>query len=195
MPVDSSTVEIVVNVRDANSGAAIAGVEKNLTQLGTAGRAAGEKVAVGLRSSGDSLESLAKGFTAGEGSIRTMNAEVRSLQGSIFGDTRAASEFLATLPGVGEAMELAFPVFGASALIGVIGLGTEKVGELPISSWISIGPSGNTRSMLKMRRRKNCSTRRLWRPRTVCSRRRTVKSTTSCEKKQRRWIRERLLME
>ena len=59
MPVDTSTVEIVVNVTDANSGAAIGGVERNLTQLGTAGQAAGKKVGAGLGEiSGHALTSL-----------------------------------------------------------------------------------------------------------------------------------------
>ncbi|HEX4039078.1 MAG TPA: hypothetical protein VHX37_13540 [Acidobacteriaceae bacterium] len=85
----------------------------------------------------DGLKKLANEFTSNEGSIRTMNAEVRSLQGSIFGDTRAASEFLATLPKIGEAMELAFPVFGATALIGVLVMGAEKIHEF-YEKWIDV---------------------------------------------------------
>lgn len=85
----------------------------------------------------DGLKQLERQFTANEGSIRTMNAEVRSLQGSIFGDTRAASEFLATLPKIGEAMELAFPVFGATALIGVLVMGAQKIHEF-YEKWIDV---------------------------------------------------------
>jgi hypothetical protein len=83
------------------------------------------------------LKQLEKEFTANEGSIRTVNAEVRSLQGSIFGDTRAASEFLATLPKIGEAMELAFPVFGATALVGVLVMGIQKIDEFA-KKWLDV---------------------------------------------------------
>ncbi len=80
--------------------------------------------AEGARAAVDALaqsqRSLAEVETGGVGKLRTMNAEVRSLQGGIFGDTRAASEFLNILPGVGKAMEMAFPIFGVAALIGVL---------------------------------------------------------------------------
>jgi hypothetical protein len=48
------------------------------------------------------------------------SAEMRVLEGNIQGSTRAAAAFLTTIPGVGEAMQAAFSVFGAVALAGVI---------------------------------------------------------------------------
>ncbi len=77
-----------------------------------------------------SQETLGDVTTGGQASLRTMNAEIRSLQGSLYGDTRAASEFLRLLPGVGEAMEVAFPLFGAVALAGVIGMAADQVRNL-----------------------------------------------------------------
>jgi hypothetical protein len=47
-------------------------------------------------------------------------AEMRVLEGNIQGSTRAAAAFLTTIPGVGEAMQGAFAVFGAVALAGVV---------------------------------------------------------------------------
>lgn len=44
------------------------------------------------------------------------SAELRVLEGNMMGSTRAAGAFLSTLPGIGQAMQVAFPVFGAIAL-------------------------------------------------------------------------------
>jgi hypothetical protein len=49
------------------------------------------------------------------------SAELRVLSGNLQGSTRAAGAFLATLPGIGVAMQAAFPIFGVVALIGVLG--------------------------------------------------------------------------
>lgn len=79
---------------------------------------------------GSGMKQFEREVTAGEGSIRTMNAELRSLQGTLFGDTRAAAEFLASIKGVGAAMEVAFPVFGIAALAGVLVDAGRKAHEL-----------------------------------------------------------------
>ena len=47
-------------------------------------------------------------------------AEMRIAEGNIQGSTRAAAAFLTTIPGVGEAMQSAFAVFGVVALAGVV---------------------------------------------------------------------------
>lgn len=44
MAVETSAVQIVINVTDANSGAVVAGVTQNLKQLGMAGAGAGAQV-------------------------------------------------------------------------------------------------------------------------------------------------------
>jgi hypothetical protein len=48
------------------------------------------------------------------------SAELRVLEGNFMGSTRAAGAFLSTLPGIGAAMQVAFPVFGAVALGSVL---------------------------------------------------------------------------
>lgn len=58
------------------------------------------------------------------------SAELRVLEGSFVGSTRAAGAFLSSLPGVGTALQAAFPVFGAVALLGVLAQMTEKVVKL-----------------------------------------------------------------
>lgn len=49
------------------------------------------------------------------------SSEMRVLEGNILGSTRAAGAFLATIPGVGAALQVAFPIFGAVALVEVLG--------------------------------------------------------------------------
>ncbi|QNI34538.1 hypothetical protein H7849_11945 [Alloacidobacterium dinghuense] len=48
MPVDSSAVQIVINVTDANSGEVIAQLERSLNSAGAAGASSGDKVAAGM---------------------------------------------------------------------------------------------------------------------------------------------------
>ncbi len=54
------------------------------------------------------------------------SAELRVLEGNLMGSTRAAGAFLTTLPGIGAAMQVAFPIFGAVALAEIlVRIGTE----------------------------------------------------------------------
>lgn len=48
------------------------------------------------------------------------SAEMRVLEGNTMGSTRAAAAFLTTIPGIGAALQVAFPIFGAVALGEVI---------------------------------------------------------------------------
>jgi hypothetical protein len=52
MAVETSAVQIVVNVTDANSGAVIAGVEQNISKLGAAGTTSGQQMRRGLEEAG-----------------------------------------------------------------------------------------------------------------------------------------------
>lgn len=137
MAVSSSPVEIIINVVDGNSGEVISRIEKGLAGVGAAGATTGataaksmKGIAEGAGTAGGELKKLEKEFTGGESSLRTMNTEVRSLQGSLYGDSRAAAEFLAMFPKIGAAMELAFPLFGVVAFVGVIGEAVDKGHEL-----------------------------------------------------------------
>src|SRR5690348_15131 len=67
MAVSNSPVEIVIKVTDANSGAVISGVEKNLSSMGAAGAATGAKVSAAMtgmagaaRGTADSFHKLAE---------------------------------------------------------------------------------------------------------------------------------------
>ena len=55
------------------------------------------------------------------------SAELRVLEGNFMGSTRAAGAFLATLPGVGAALQVAFPVFGVLALVEILYRGVEAI--------------------------------------------------------------------
>ena len=52
MAVETSAVQIVVNVTDANSGAVIAGVEQNISKLGAAGTTSGQQMRRGMEEAG-----------------------------------------------------------------------------------------------------------------------------------------------
>jgi hypothetical protein len=58
------------------------------------------------------------------------SAELRVLEGNMMGSTRAAGAFLSTLPGIGTAMQAAFPVFGAVAVVAILGQAAEAAHKL-----------------------------------------------------------------
>lgn len=58
------------------------------------------------------------------------SAELRVFEGNLGGSTRAAGALLSSLPGLGEAMTAAFPVFGAVALVEILAQMGEKVANI-----------------------------------------------------------------
>jgi hypothetical protein len=71
-----------------------------------------------------------EGVRNGMSARMAATAEMRVFEGSIQGSSRAAGAFLSMLPGVGQAMQMAFPVFGAVALIGVLAQVASSVGDV-----------------------------------------------------------------
>jgi len=68
------------------------------------------------------------GATAGAtGNVRNMTAALRGLEGAM--PIRSAAQFLSSIQGINTAMQFAFPVFGAIALIGVLDTIIDKVGK------------------------------------------------------------------
>lgn len=57
-------------------------------------------------------------------------SEMRVLDGSMMGSSRAAGQFLSELPLIGTAMQAAFPLFGAAALVMVLGQAVSGVEKL-----------------------------------------------------------------
>ena len=55
------------------------------------------------------------------------SAELQVMRGNLRSSTRAASAFLSTLPGIGAAMQAAFPIFGIIALAAILVDVGEKV--------------------------------------------------------------------
>jgi hypothetical protein len=58
------------------------------------------------------------------------SAELRVLEGNMMGSTRAASAFLSTLPGIGAAMQIAFPLFGAAAVVMILDQMVKGIGNV-----------------------------------------------------------------
>jgi hypothetical protein len=70
--------------------------------------------------------------------MQAASASIRVLEGGISNSIRAAERFLSLIPGVGAALQAAFPVVGAIALIGVfvrigeeVGKFVQKLNEIP----------------------------------------------------------------
>jgi hypothetical protein len=57
----------------------------------------------------------------GVGEHKAISAAMKTLEGNFTGNKRAADAFLATIPGIGNALKTAFPVVGAIAFAGVLG--------------------------------------------------------------------------
>jgi hypothetical protein len=58
---------------------------------------------------------------AGVGEHKAISAAMKTLEGNFTNNKRAADAFLATIPGIGNALKTAFPVVGAIAFAGVLG--------------------------------------------------------------------------
>ena len=56
----------------------------------------------------------------GVSQMQAASAAIRVFEGGMTGSVRAAERFLSTIPGVGKALQVAFPVVGALALAGVL---------------------------------------------------------------------------
>lgn len=64
---------------------------------------------------------------AGTSARMAANTELRMFEGNMQGSTRAAGAFLSQLPGIGSAMQAAFPIFGAVAVAEILVQVAEKV--------------------------------------------------------------------
>jgi hypothetical protein len=71
-----------------------------------------------------------RGAAAGHGMVapwQASSAALRGAEGNMTNNIRAAERFLGTIPGVGRALQLAFPAVGGIALLGVFGKMTSEV--------------------------------------------------------------------
>jgi hypothetical protein len=78
---------------------------------------------------------LAEGVTRVGGSARTASNELRMMEGAM--PIRAAAQFLTQIEGLNRVMGVAFPIFGAVALVGVLDEILRKTGLLP-KSWSAV---------------------------------------------------------
>jgi hypothetical protein len=87
-----------------------------------------EKGKAGLRSFGSQGASSMHQFgAAGVTEHRAVAAAMKTVEGSFTNNRRAADAFLVMIPGLGKAVQAAFPVVGAIAFAGVIGEVGKKV--------------------------------------------------------------------
>jgi hypothetical protein len=103
----AGSVKVVLTVDAASYSAALDKANSKIKQFGAASEAAGH---------------------ASVSSSQAASAAIRSLNGGMDGSIRAAEKFLSTIPGIGSALQAAFPVVGALALAGVFAkMGKEVV--------------------------------------------------------------------
>jgi hypothetical protein len=87
-----------------------------------------EKGKAGLRSFGSQGASSMHQFgAAGVTEHRAVSAAMKTVEGNFTNNRRAADAFLVMIPGLGKAVQAAFPVVGAIAFAGVIGEVGKKV--------------------------------------------------------------------
>lgn len=149
-PATAATATSVESLRDRVVAASKVMVEAE-AEFGKAAALGNQQAAAALRIYEQELESAKSAlasFSVSEGEVTesidaetqalknnvsarmAASAELRVLEGNLMGSTRAAGAFLSQLPLIGEAMQAAFPVFGAIALVAIIGKGVEAVGNL-----------------------------------------------------------------
>lgn len=98
-------MNIVLSANAASFSAGIAQAQAQLNKFSNTAKAAGHSTA---------------------SSMQAASASIRLLEGGMRGNIRAAERFISMIPGVGKALQAAFPVVGAIALAGVfIKMGTE----------------------------------------------------------------------
>lgn len=75
------------------------------------------------------FDGVAGGAQRATVSTKALTNEMKMLEGAM--PIKAAASFLANLGGIGTAMQMAFPIFGAVALVGYLDTLLEKTGLLP----------------------------------------------------------------
>ena len=103
---DAGTTQFILDLDKAN---------RALNNVGESGRRANQ--------------AISEGSAHAVSGVQATSAALRTLEGGVTNNLRAAERFLATTLGLGEALKTAFPLFGALALTGVIGKLVEKAGD------------------------------------------------------------------
>jgi hypothetical protein len=75
---------------------------------------------------GESVKSVGHGTVS---SMQAASASIRLLEGDMTRNVRAVEKFITTIPGVGAALQAAFPVIGVVAFLGVIGKVAEEIAK------------------------------------------------------------------
>ena len=87
----------------------------------------------GMTAARKQAQQLSQGFRELQGqtvsSMQASSAAIRVVEGNMTNNIRAAERFLSTIPGVGRALQAAFPVVGAIAFAGVAAELTKRIAE------------------------------------------------------------------
>lgn len=87
-----------------------------------------EALAASTNKAADSQEKLNTATRKTVSDVQAASGALRAMEGSI--PIRAAEQFMTKILGFGPALQAIFPLVGATALIGILERGVEKVGEL-----------------------------------------------------------------
>jgi len=122
--------KLAASVQGVSGAAAVA--SQGLTSLETALAALTAEVAANtaaLAGMEGGCDRVAGGAARATVSTKALTNEMKMLEGAM--PIKAAASFLANLGGIGAAMQMAFPIFGAVALIGYLDTLIEKTGLMP----------------------------------------------------------------
>jgi hypothetical protein len=122
--------KLAASVREVSGASALASdglssLEASITAL-TAVVAENTAALAGMETS---LGGVGRSAATATVSTKALTNEMKMLEGAM--PIKAAASFLANLGGIGTAMQMAFPIFGAVALVGYLGTLIEKTGLLP----------------------------------------------------------------
>src|SRR5258707_1384974 len=94
----AGSVKVILSVEAASYSAALDNANSKMKQFGAAAESTGKHTV---------------------NSMQASSAAIRVLEGGMTGNIRAAERFISTIPGVGKALQAAFPLIGGIALAGV----------------------------------------------------------------------------
>jgi hypothetical protein len=121
------TVVVKIDLDKTGYSAGITDTRRQAKQLADSLKAAGAAGASSLAVAQKGAEQLGKSLQkAGAHGVSSMQATSAAIRGiDMSSNIRAAERFLSLIPGIGAALRVAFPLFGAAALVGIVG----KIGE------------------------------------------------------------------
>ena len=117
-------------MRDGESADAAASALKNLGFSAAEAKTAVNSLNIAINENAAVEEVATRAVRSGISERMAASASLRVLEGNMMGSTRAAGAFLSTTLGLGPALQAAFPVIGAIALIDVLAQIPKTIGKM-----------------------------------------------------------------